>query len=1718
MPTTTLYAIKDCYFTSSNFNLTTLQIGAYSAINNRAFIDFAFSSIPSAATVTSATLTLSRESGATTTTDFTIDIITNSWVETAVTSSNYTSYSINDDYRVVQSNSSGDLVATVTSAVNFCVRNPYKNGFYISNNGLGKTFYSSEYSTETDRPKLVVEWTAPPTFSSTTVTTSPSGTYIPKSTNSITVSWTAATGYKSETIRYEVTPYINGVAQTAISNLSSTSYSHNVSGGAAGTQYYYKIRAYDSEYSTYIQSSTLTKNTLPTWTNSNTPSVNGFTTNTIISESTTSLSITDYAGSANSGGTISYEIYEKVNGGAATKIATVSTVPYSRNISSGAQGTTYQYIIYLYDGLDYATTVKTSAIITKNNFTPATLTASQSILYGASATKYNAPITWSGASNTMPGATISAYYLSSNTAGVDIRNSTVSMGTGSSYNLEIYKTGTLPTGPYIEFSQLKTKYQSTGYKGTLSLKLSTKNSNNTTEDISTNVTVDITTDPVGLSAPTIGSSSYYTINSVQYYIPNRKAISLTWDPATDPLGGLISYDLQVSLNSGAYQNVTPSLSTTSSTYSVGVSSATTCKFRVVARASYGNYLIGAESGLIILHYWNPPTISLSVFERTMTGFKFTGTITQGTTSASALNNDYTVPRFYSLDGGAPIVGTPYPVTEISLSGNSSAVLEVGYRNWGYYGIISTTAYVSTDTVIPKFAPMFSIRESGVAVNKVADGGGIGQPYIFEVNGNANFIGDDIYLNGTPISGGGSASILVASETSDTTGFPIFVIDQTGSLGPKTNPGLKFNASTSELFSTIVRTETLKLNLPALSNGLLLKPEINESFSANRTLYFAVNEGDRTIDLYGNLIINGSISFPSGVVAGDILYADGTGTMQRLPKPATTSYLRETSTGSISWSQIPESEITFTDITTNNASITKHGYLLKAVIPQLGLLNIVGIGNGESSYGLKPLFDTTAPSTQAFGDSASTGVEMVAARRDHKHAMPADPTPALTTLINGKENYHGIESIGALSFSNSLHTLSFTGVTYWYQGVEYTSAGAISCDLDLTTDRDNSSNTLTSRKLYFFYFKDSTGKLYWSDVFWNLKTMVPVATVYWNGTAGALSRETHGYTRDLDWHIWAHTTTGARYLSGLDLIAPTSGSPSTLSIGSGSLADEDLTISISSQSTCRFYYKFDANNYTFVDYSYPYGGVVAVPQYLDTDTYALTTLGAGRLGCYWVFATADVDKPIAVIPTHASEGYTTIAQARAELAPSISGVNPEWKLIHRYIYNANGVFQESTDYRLQTSLAGGVSASTTASAVNFSPSGNISSTTVQTALEELDSEKANITLSNLGTTAINTSLISDADNTDDLGSLAKAWNNTYSNKVFTTAIAPHSDGVTALQFMKANGTSAIVTLDTTNDRLGIGTSNPSYKLDVSGDMRADDVSVTNTLKVGGKDAAVGYYYVVGNTSGTAGTWTGTAAGLTSYYAGLTIAYKIGIAGASTTTLNINGLGAITCKYNDSNLTTHLGVNTVVILTYDGTYFRWADYAYSDLYELRNNYYELVGSDPIYSYKILAEGTDGALYPLTLESGTGLTKTVSTRNLKIGGKIKGYITTATITAGTLSRYYFGNVAHLDGLYTFNSSSGFVAGKPIYIVGIPQSDGSFKLDNSSYTSFYTQTLPTTEDGKIYIYLGTMHDTSRNIRVEPEHTIFEYRNGSIRPYVSIQQDIENTKLFAIAMAIALG
>lgn len=88
-----------------------------------------------------------------------------------------------------------------------------------------------------------------------------------------------------------------------------------------------------------------------------------------------------------------------------------------------------------------------------------------------------------------------------------------------------------------------------------------------------------------------------------------------------------------------------------------------------------------------------------------------------------------------------------------------------------------------------------------------------------------------------------------------------------------------------------------------------------------------------------------------------------------------------------------------------------------------------------------------------------------------------------------------------------------------------------------------------------------------------------------------------------------------------------------------------------------------------------------------------------------------------------------------------------------------------------------------------------------------------------------------------------------------------------------------------------------------------------------------YDVDGSSSTTDGTWLGTNSAITKLTDMLAVKYKIAVAGASTTTFNLNGLGAKTVYMRGTTkVTTHYAVGTVVTMVYNATTDAWytADY--------------------------------------------------------------------------------------------------------------------------------------------------------------------------------------------------
>lgn len=210
-----------------------------------------------------------------------------------------------------------------------------------------------------------------------------------------------------------------------------------------------------------------------------------------------------------------------------------------------------------------------------------------------------------------------------------------------------------------------------------------------------------------------------------------------------------------------------------------------------------------------------------------------------------------------------------------------------------------------------------------------------------------------------------------------------------------------------------------------------------------------------------------------------------------------------------------------------------------------------------------------------------------------------------------------------------------------------------------------------------------------------------------------------------------------------------------------------------------------------------------------------------------------------------------------------------------------------------------------------------------------------------------------------------------------------------------------------------------------------------------------FFIVGNDSDTtAGTWTGADDRITAYYDGLTVIFVPAVAGATTTTLNINGLGAKTCYYtNSTKLTTHFSVGIPIMFVFHNDSWRRADYN-------NDTYTSAFSSTAAATAAKVASCTNFALaskcYVHVLIRYANTAKSALTLNINSTGAKPIYIngvasssTNYTLPAGTYIAYYDGTNFYFrtDGKLTADitgsagtatSATGFASAKSIALTG--------------------------------------------------------------------------------------
>lgn len=236
-----------------------------------------------------------------------------------------------------------------------------------------------------------------------------------------------------------------------------------------------------------------------------------------------------------------------------------------------------------------------------------------------------------------------------------------------------------------------------------------------------------------------------------------------------------------------------------------------------------------------------------------------------------------------------------------------------------------------------------------------------------------------------------------------------------------------------------------------------------------------------------------------------------------------------------------------------------------------------------------------------------------------------------------------------------------------------------------------------------------------------------------------------------------------------------------------------------------------------------------------------------------------------------------------------------------------------------------------------------------------------------------------------------------------------------------------------------------------------------------------------------------------------------------TININGLGA---KPSYSNLTNATRDTTIFNIAYtmlfvydeslDDENGGWWCYRGYDSntntigYQVRTNSSSLPMTSVTYRYRILFTSADGEHFvPANNSTSTNATASRAVCQDKIDpfGRIVYYGTTASVAAGSRPGVTaLWDVYTLSLGYSFNRTGAALAmtsWKPVYVKCAPQTDGSAIIDS---TTPYVQDLPSTDDGKIYIFLGVAYSATA-IELMMNHPVYYYKDGQIRLWTNASE-----------------
>lgn len=303
-------------------------------------------------------------------------------------------------------------------------------------------------------------------------------------------------------------------------------------------------------------------------------------------------------------------------------------------------------------------------------------------------------------------------------------------------------------------------------------------------------------------------------------------------------------------------------------------------------------------------------------------------------------------------------------------------------------------------------------------------------------------------------------------------------------------------------------------------------------------------------------------------------------------------------------------------------------------------------------------------------------------------------------------------------------------------------------------------------------------------------------------------------------------------------------------------------------------------------------------------------------------------------------------------------------------------------------------------------------------------------------------------------------------------------------------------------------------DLDGKLDADTAYAAGESIAGPARMAVGIPFGSVDGTSTATAMTATVPGIAALRHGVCAMIVNGVVtSASGWTLDVNGLGAKPVYQTmaaASRTTTVFNINYTMLFVYNeerveggcwDIYYGYNSDNNTLAYNVRTQQTDRVLGDRLSRYMFLFTQRDGTLVPsYTVASGNGSTGTTKTLNT---GKafdpkrpILYYGTTTNVASGNSpgGSYLYRQYYACEMRYAFNAGTTLTAKTPVYVRCVPNVDGTVQLDGNDCL---VQALPSSEDGKVYIYLGMAYgDTGYNMELDPEHPAYQYKDGALQPW----------------------